>query len=103
MFRKTLIAASAVAIVTLSGMSWSNTAEAARWVAPRRGRVITRNYNQARREFRQAGRQFNRYDRRYDQYFNNRVYRSPNFYRGYRGYRGYGNGYISTPYFSIGF
>ncbi|QDT34375.1 hypothetical protein [Thalassoglobus polymorphus] len=104
MFKKIMLAGCACAMMSFGGLGTVETADAATWRTPRANRIIRRS-REVQRDYRQLRRQHNRLDRQWDRYRHNR-YRSPyrgRYYNGYRGYRGYNRGYISTPYFSIGF
>lgn len=99
MFKNLILAGCAIAMMSFGGLGTTETAEAANWRSPRTKRIY-RRFRDARQDYRQASRRYDRYDRRWDNHnYNYNRYRG----RYYRGNRGYNNGFVTTPYFSIGF
>lgn len=104
MFRKALIAGCTIAMFSMGGLGTVDTAEASlRGVA----RSISRNINRQQRDFeRNLNRNIRNQSRDFRRARNNNFHGNNFNQRGFYGAPGFhgGNrGFISTPYFSIGF
>jgi hypothetical protein len=102
-FKRAILSFCAVALLSVGGFETTNSADAA-WRSDIRR--FSRNVDRTHRQLdRSWDRERNYNNRRYGNYHGNSYYN-----RGYNGRndfygrnRGYNNGFISTPYFSIGF
>lgn len=98
MFKRAILAFCAVTMLCLSGFGTTKTADAS-WRDVRR---FSRNIDRTHRQLhRSLDRERSFYNRRYSNSYSNRGSYGRNSYYGPN--RGYSNGFISTPYFSIGF